>query len=44
VLGRYRKSAPSRPAIIASLMAYTTNNKAVILSEEVSRLYATGTL
>ncbi len=25
VLGRYRKSAPSRPAIIASLMAYATN-------------------
>jgi hypothetical protein len=25
VLGRYRKSAPSKPAIIASLMAYATN-------------------
>jgi len=25
VLGRYRKSTPSRPAIIASLMAYATN-------------------
>jgi hypothetical protein len=25
VLGRYRKSVPSKPAIIASLMAYATN-------------------
>lgn len=25
VLGRYRKSAPSKPAIVASLMAYATN-------------------